>query len=208
MIILGAKGLAKELLTLLSWNADTDNLYFFDNINSNVPEYLYGTFPVLKSWEALQDYFMTVSPEFALGMGGASIRMNMSEQAQTIGGQLRSIVSNHALIGEFGNSIDDGACILSHATITCDVHIGTGTLINKAAIISHDAEIGRYCEISPGAKILGRTTIEDCSEIGANAVILPDITIGKNCKIGAGAVVTQNIRDNITVAGIPAKQLL
>ncbi|OAD21267.1 transferase hexapeptide repeat containing protein, partial [Candidatus Thiomargarita nelsonii] len=51
MVIIGAKGLAKELLTVLSWNKDTNNLCFFDNINADAPDYLNGTFPVLKSWE-------------------------------------------------------------------------------------------------------------------------------------------------------------
>ena len=44
MIIFGVKGLAKELLAVLSWNNDTNDLYFFDNVNADVPDYLYETF--------------------------------------------------------------------------------------------------------------------------------------------------------------------
>ncbi len=205
MVVIGARGLAKELLAVLSWNSDTNNLCFFDNVNVDAPDYLHVSFPVLKSWEALQEHFLTKSPEFALGVGGAATRMSLSGKAASMGGQLCSIVSNQALVGQFGNVIGNGVCILSHATITCDVHLGDGTLINKAAIISHDAEVGRYCDISPGAKVLGRTIIGDCTEIGTNAVILPDIKVGSNCKVGAGAVGTKDVHDNSTVVGIPAK---
>ena len=207
MIILGAKGLAKELLAVLNWNNDTKNLCFFDNVNADAPNCLHETFPVLKSWEALREYFLTKSSEFALGVGGAATRMNLSEKVASMGGRLASIVSNQALIGKYGNVIGNGVCILSHTIITCDVAIGDGTLINKAAIISHDAKVGRFCEISPGARILGRTTIGDCTEIGTNAVILPDIAVGSNCKVGAGAVVTKDVPNNCVVIGIPAKPL-
>ena len=207
MVIVGAKGLAKELLTVFQWHGDATDLVFFDNVNTDTPDFLYDQFLVLKSWDALQTHFKSNSNEFVLGIGGANARQFLAEKCTALGGKLSSIVSNHALIGEFGNVIGDGVAILSHATITGDVNIGDGTLINKAAIISHDAKVGRYCEISPGAKILGRATVGDRSEIGTNAVILPDVTIGSDCKVGAGAVVTKNIPNGFVVVGVPARPL-
>jgi sugar O-acyltransferase (sialic acid O-acetyltransferase NeuD family) len=185
----------------------TENLYLFDNVNQDTPDILYGRFKVIKSWEALQEHFAQTSPDFALGVGGQKARKFCSEKAISLGGKLCSIISKYALIGDFGVNIANGVCILSHATITADVEIGEGTLINKAAIISHDAIIGSYCEISPGARILGRTKVGDRTEVGTNSVILPDVVVGCDCIIGAGAVVTKNIPNGLTVVGIPAKPL-
>lgn len=207
MVIIGAKGLAKELLAVLHWNGAGQDVYLFDNVNPDTPDILYGTFRLIKSWEDLQNHFSLISPEFVLGVGGQKAPKFCSEKAASLGGKLCSVVSKHALIGDFGVSIANGVCILSHATITADVEIGEGTLINKAAIISHDAIVGSYCEISPGAKILGRTKVGDRTEVGTNAVILPDVVVGCDCKIGAGAVVTKNVPDGLTVVGIPARQL-
>ena len=75
MVIIGAKGLAKELLTILQWNKDVNDLFFFDNFNADIPDLLYGRFPVLKSWEALEVHFLSKSPQFALGVGGARPRL-------------------------------------------------------------------------------------------------------------------------------------
>jgi len=207
MIIIGAQGFAKELLTVLNWNDAADHLYFFDNVTTDMPDHLYGIYPVLKSWQALKDYISTQSPEFILGVGGTSIRMSLSEKVQSLGGKLCSLTSSHALIGKFGNIIGDGACIMSQATITCDVCIGEGTLVNKGSIISHDVVIGKYSEISPGVRVLGHAKIGDLTEIGTNAVILPHICVGSCCKVGAGAVVTKDVPDHSTVVGIPAKSI-
>ena len=208
MVVIGAKGLAKELLAVLSWNESTDDIFFFDNIDSNAPDLLYGKFSVLKSWDALEKHFLLNNPKFILGVGGPKARLACSHKATSLGGKLESIISNQALVGAYGVKIGNGVCILSQATITADVEIGEGTLINKAAIISHDAKVGSYCEISPGVKVLGRARIGDRTELGTNAVILPHITIGDDCKVGAGAIVTKDVANGVTVLGMPAKPRL
>lgn len=206
MIIIGAKGLAKELLTALSWDQNNrDELYFFDNVSEDIPEKIFDKFLVIKNWEDLSLYFLEKDPDFILGVGGPKTRYLLCKKAVDVGGVLSTYISNKAMIGDYGNIIEKGVCILSNATITCDVKIGTGSLINKNVTISHDVEIGIYCEVSPCATVLGRVKVGDYSFIGAGAVILPDIVVGKNCIIGAGAVVTKNVPDNSIVAGIPAK---
>jgi sugar O-acyltransferase (sialic acid O-acetyltransferase NeuD family) len=207
MIIIGAKGLAKELLTVLHWDGKANNIFLFDNVNKDVPDIMYDRFKVIKTWENLKEHFYLESPEFALGVGSHKARSLCAGKAASLGGKLCSIVSSRSLIGTYGVEIKDGVCILSHATITADVLIGRGSLVNKAAIISHDVSIGEFCIISPGAKVLGNAKVGDRTEVGANAVILPGIEVGCNCQIGAGAVVTKNIPDGYTVAGIPAKPL-
>jgi len=207
MVIIGAKGLAKELLVALQWDGKARQVYLFDNVNQDIPGILYGRFKVIKNWEDLQHHFSQESPEFVLGVGGQKARKFCAEKATSLGGKLSSVISKHALIGDFGVSIANGVCILPQAIISADVTIGEGTLINKSAIISHDATIGSYCEISPGARILGRTKVGDCTEIGTNAVILSDVVVGHNCRVGAGAVVSKNVPDGLTVVGIPAKPL-
>lgn len=49
------------------------------------------------------------------------------------------------------------------------------------------------------------TYIGDNVMIGAGACILNNVKIGRNVRIGANAVVTQDVPDDCTVAGVPAR---
>lgn len=206
MIIIGAKSLAKELFAALIWDDwDRKNLFFFDNVNSDVPDKFFGEFPVIRSWEELKIYFQEKGPEFLLGVGGIKTKYTLVNKLNQLGGTLCSFISKHALVGEYGNVLGEGVCILPNVIITCDVTIGDCTLINKATIISHDVRIGKYCSISPGAKIMSRTQIGNFTEVGTGAITLPGITLGNHCIVGAGAVVTRNFPDHSVIAGVPAK---
>ena len=62
-----------------------------------------------------------------------------------------------------------------------------------------------FCNIYPGTHLAGRITVGDRTLIGIGASIKEKITIGKNAVIGAGSVVIDDVPDNTTVYGVPAK---
>lgn len=208
MIIVGAKGFAKELLQVIDDNGElSPDLCFYDDLSRDLPDLLYNKFRVINSFIELEQYFLRNSPDFLLGVGGPGVRFDLCEKVRKIGGRLTSLVSKTASIGHFGTILRDGLCIMRNAIIENDVLIDEGCLVHNNSIISHDVHLGRYCEVSPGAKLLGRDTIGDFCHIGCNAVVLPNINIGKNVRVGAGAVVTKDVPDDKTVVGIPAKEL-
>jgi len=208
MVIIGAKGFAKELLQVLADNDElNEHLCFFDDISDDLPDLLYGRFRIIRSFDELQQFFLDHSPEFALGIGGPELRHELSRKALLVGGHLTSIISKTSSIGQFGTFLGKGLSIMRNTIIENDVEIGNGSLIHNGSIISHDVQVGLFCEISPSVKLLGRDKIGDLCHIGCNAVILPDIKIGNNVIIGAGAVVTKNVPDNTTVVGMPARPI-
>jgi sugar O-acyltransferase (sialic acid O-acetyltransferase NeuD family) len=205
MIIVGAKGFGKELLEVCHQLGRTENLVFFDDISTDLPEQLYGQFPILRSEEKVKKYFMQHDSFFALGLGNPVLRKKMTASFEAWGGQLTSLISPKAQIGSFGVTIGKGATILGNANITNEVTVGKGLLMYPNAVITHDCLLGDFVELSPGATVLGKCTIQNEVHIGANATILPGISVGSNVIIGAGAVVTKPIFDKSIVKGIPAK---
>lgn len=208
MIIIGAKGFAKELLQIIDDNGILDNtLHFYDDISSDLPNLLYGRFRIVRSLEELHLFFLNNSKDFILGIGGPTIRFDLSQKAQQVGGRLTSMISRRAQISQFNIYMEDGLCIMQNSIIENDAILYEGSIIHNNVMVSHGVVVGKYCEVSPGAKLLGNVKIGEMCQIGTNAVVLPNINIGKNVRVGAGAVVTKDIPDNFTVVGIPANPI-
>lgn len=205
MIVLGAKGFAKEVLEVLHQLNDLEHLVFYDDVNLDLPEILYDRFGILKSISEAQDYFNTVDNRFTIGIGNPVLRKKLYDKFTAIGGKFVSVISPSANVGHFGNSIGEGCNIMTGTVITNDVIINKGVLVNLNCTIGHDCEIGNFVEMSPGVHISGNCILGDYSVIGTNATVLPKIKIGKNVIVGAGSVVTKDLPDNCVAVGIPAK---
>ncbi len=205
MLIVGAGGFAKELLSCLGPN-ELSSVKFYDDLNVNNVR-LFDQFDVLKSEVQVHDYFKNISDEFTLGLGNPKARRELYIKFTGLGGKLVSTISNLANIGDFGVEISEGVNIFAGVNISNDVRIGKGTLVYYNSNITHDCRVGEFVEISPGVNILGRVKIGDGTSIGSGAIILPDIEVGSNVIIGAGAVVTKDVFHNQTVKGIPAKAI-
>lgn len=205
MLIVGAKGLAKEILEVLHQNKSLNNLAFYDDVNNDVGDFLYGNFPILKSLPEVINFFKKNGNEFTIGIGNPLLRFTIYNKFKNIDGKFVSTISPNADIGHYGNLISEGINISSGVIITNDITIGKGCLINWNTTIGHDSSIGEFVELCPNVNVSGSCKIGDYSFIGTNATILPKISIGKNVIVGAGSVVTKDVPDNSVVVGIPGK---
>ena len=204
MLIIGAKGFAKEILEIFHLQREK-HIAFYDDINIEGPDYLFDQFPILKNLDEVNEYFKKAGPEFTIGVGKPLLRYQLYQRFVTAGGVLISSISASAQIGSFGITIGAGCNILNNSIISNSVQIGKCCIIYYNSVITHDCVIGDFVEISPGVCVLGRCRIGSFVQVGSNATILPDITIGNNVVIAAGAVVTKNVPDNCMVAGVPAE---
>ena len=79
--------------------------------------------------------------------------------------------------------------------------------------LEEEQKLGKIVIFGAGAVLAGvieppsadPVVIEDNVVIGANAVVLEGVRIGKGSVVAAGAVVTENIPENVVVAGMPAR---
>lgn len=111
-----------------------------------------------------------------------------------------AVVSEEAAIGH-GNLIGALSSIGSFATL------GNLLILGSSVVIDAEASVGDYTEIGSGSVINSKATIGEGVFIGSNVTIISGVSIGDNARIGAGSVVIENVVENATVFGNPAKKV-
>jgi len=205
MLIVGAKGFAKEVLQIFHDRNFVEKIAFYDDVNDAISGLLFNEFPILKSEEEVVAFFKTHGNEFTIGIGAPLLRYKLYKKFIHLGGNLASSISPSAQIGNYDVSIGIGSNVLSQAILSNSTRIGVGCILYYNVVITHDCVVEDFVELAPNVILLGRCRIGKFTQIGANATILPDVIIGKNVIIGAGSVVTKDIPDNSMAVGIPAK---
>lgn len=206
MLIIGAKGYAKEVLEVVWQNNQNEQLVFFDNINIDIGDLLFERFRIIKSFKDAEDYFLSDKDKrFTIGIGDPISRFKLYKKFVSMGGIFTSTISPYSRIGHFDNIIGEGCNIMTGTVLTNSIKIGKGALINLNCTIGHDSIIGEFIEMSPGTHISGNCKIGNYCVFGTNSTLLPKLTLGNNVIVGAGAVVTKDVPSNSLVVGIPAK---
>lgn len=205
MLIIGAKGFAKEVLEVFHQLNQTENLAFYDDVNTDIDDYMYNKYPILKTDDQAKSFFKKNGNDFTIGIGNPALRFKLYNKFINLGGKFSSSISPLATIGNYDVQIGKGCNVLSGSIFSNSTKIGIGCIVYYGVIITHDCIIEDFVELSPGVTLLGAVTIRSYSQIGSNSTILPNITIGKNSIIGAGSVVTKDIPDNCVAVGTPAK---
>ncbi len=117
---------------------------------------------------------------------------------------LGTVIHPAAIVSDSAE-IADGVFIGPRAVVHSEAVVEQGAIINTGAIIEHHNHIGRCAHVAPGATLCGRVTVGDQAMVGANATAIPFVTIGARTVVGAGAVVIDNIADETTALGTPAR---
>lgn len=205
MLIVGAKGFAKEVLEVVFADYSEEDIVFYDDVTEDLPIKLYDRFTILRSLDEVVAYYSDLPFKFTVGIGNPQLRKMLYEKFIAIGGIFTTVISSTSFIGSFGNVIGEGSNIMLKTIFTNDITIGRGVIVNQLTSIGHDVVIGDFVELCPNVCISGNCIIGANTFIGTGAIVLPKVKVGSNVVIGAGAVVSKDLPDNCVAVGIPAK---
>ena len=97
-------------------------------------------------------------------------------------------------------TIEDNAVVMMGAVINIGAEIGAGTMIDMGAILGGRATVGKNSHIGADPVRIGDNVL-----VGANAVVIEGVQVGNGSVVAAGAIVTQDVPENVVVAGVPAR---
>lgn len=198
LIIVGARGMGRELASFIADESAFEILGFLDDFNN-------GPTPSHPILGRVEDWHVSEGEVYLVALGDPTWRRHYVELLKAKGANFATYISKRAIVGT-EVQIGEGTMICPGAIVTTNVSIGQHVLLNIATSISHDCQVKDYVTLSPGARIPGRCSLDEDVFLGVNAMLLPDVTLAKRTIVGAGAVVTKSIHEDACVlAGVPAK---
>jgi sugar O-acyltransferase (sialic acid O-acetyltransferase NeuD family) len=140
-----------------------------------------------------------------IGIGSPAVRRRIARQIEDeVGPRFATLVHAQVLLDD-SVTIGLGSAVLPGLLTGSDVTIGAHVYTHHHVQLGHDAVVGDFVSFAPGTLIGGRTQIGEGVEFGLGAIVLPNLRIGSWSRIGAGSVVTEDVPENATVAGVPAR---
>lgn len=202
LLLVGASGLAREVLSLLRTAGDTRRVGILDDSPA-----LRGTrmasAPILGALEDVAEY---PDAELLLCVGAGAVRELMSKRLSELGvGTTRYARVVHAGV-ELPESctIGAGSIVLAGVVLTVDVVVGEHVVIMPNVTLTHGNRISSYATLCAGVTLGGEVRIENGAYLGMNASIRQRVRIGSHSTIGMAAAVLTDVPAHETWLGVPA----
>ena len=206
LIIIGGGGHAKVIVSILKKVNQFRLIGYVDKVDRGE---ILGV-KYIGTDEVLEKLFINGDvSNAALGIGqlkDTSQRRDIVSRVSRIGYSFPRLISPDAVINE-DVEISDGTVIMDGVVINSGTRIGRFCIINTRASIDHDCRIGDYTHIAPGATLSGGVEVGSDVLIGVGASIVQYKKIVDNVIIGAGSAVCQDVIDQGTYGGIPARKI-
>jgi sugar O-acyltransferase (sialic acid O-acetyltransferase NeuD family) len=111
-----------------------------------------------------------------------------------------SIISDQAYLGY-------GCIIHQNVVVSMNVTVGNYVVLLPNTVVNHGAKIGDYTIINSATSLAGGVVISSSCYIGAGSLFRQGVFVGRKSLVGMGAVVINDVCEDSTVVGNPAKLL-
>lgn len=202
LIIVGAGGLGRELLTYVEFDNPIFSFKGFldDRIN------ILDKTPRSPGIIGTPDTFVPSKNQvFMVAIGKPKDRerytINLRNQAVDFAHLVHPLahVSDNLRIGA-------GTILGPRVGVSVDVRIGSFSFIQEYTVLGHDVQIGDWCQINSHCTLAGNCQIGNYVEIGPNCVITSGAVLEDGVSVAPGSVVYGRIKSGMTVLGNPARR--
>jgi len=206
IVIIGASGLAKEILWLLKENnrvMDEWNILGFIDRSYTPNSAPIHEYHIIGDDDWLVNYDGKIY--VVCGIGSSNLRKKIVQKFKHRENIIfPNIISHRAVLSdsvEFG----EGCIVCANSILTVDICLGDFVTINPDCTIGHDVILEDYVSLYPSVNISGNVLIKSETEVGVGTQIIQGLTIGEKTIIGAGAVVIKDMPSYCIAVGNPAK---
>lgn len=206
LVIIGARGFGREIYNLATecegYGKDFIVKGFLDD-KDNVLDGYVGYPSILGPVET---YNIQNDDIFICALGDVFYKRKYVQMILDRHGDFITLIHPNAYISK-NVQIGKGSIICRNAVISCDIVIGDFVTIQPFSDLGHDVRIGDYCHLNTYAFIGGYAELGKMVTIHTGAIVLPHKKINDKAIVGVGSVVVKNVRNGITVFGLPAVKI-
>ena len=203
--VLGASGHGKVVAEIAELNGFDEIVFFDDAWTVNDREAAHANFPwkVVGNTESL----LACLRDFeacAVGIGDNGTRWEKLTSLKRAGARLTPLIHPDATVSRYAE-LGEGSVVMAKAVINPFVKVGEACIVNTGSTVDHDCILNEAVHVSPGANLGGGVEVGSQSWVGIGASVRQYLKIGSGVMVGAGAVVVQDVPNDLTVVGIPAR---
>lgn len=203
LVIVGAGGHARVVASVLDYHSEWEVVGVADRNESNLNEIIYK-YRIITTWDRLYELRKQGINHAVLAIGDNKEREEMFYYVKELGFTVTTLIHPTAFT-EKSILLGEGTLVCAGVVLSTEVKVGENSIINTGALVDHETKIGNHVHVGPGVVISGRVDVGDYSFLGVGTRVIDKIKIGRNVVAGAGSVVINNIPNNVTVAGVPAR---
>lgn len=137
-------------------------------------------------------------------IGNNRIRLEKLAALQGAGARMATLIHPAAYVSKYAK-LKQGTVVLAGAVVNAYAQIGMGCILNTGCSVDHDSVLADSVHVSPGGRLAGGVRVGESSWIGIGASVRQSINIGSGVVVGAGAVVVEDLPDDVTAVGVPAR---
>jgi sugar O-acyltransferase (sialic acid O-acetyltransferase NeuD family) len=141
-----------------------------------------------------------------VAIGDNLSRKMVFESLVAAGASLLVVIHPRCVLAR-GTRVGAGTVVFANVCVNVDSVIGENVILNTGCSVDHDCYIASHVHLGPGVRLAGGVRIGEGAFLGIGAVVLPGVVIGAWATVGAGAVVLGDVREGVTVVGVPAKEV-
>ncbi len=202
VLILGASGLAREVLPVLR-EQGRDVLGILDDRHAELPRTVGGV-PVLGG---IADVGLYPDAELLACVGPSGVRSDVVARAESAGARQWATVVDPSVRNPGDCPVGQGSILLAGVTLTADAVLGEHVVAMPGVTVTHDCLVGDFATLAAGVSLGGAVRVGRAAYLGMNASVRPGVVIGAHATVGMGAAVLTDVPSTKTWVGVPARQL-
>ena len=200
LALYGAGAMGREFRQIAEESGQWSGVVYIDD-HAKTEEL--GGCPVYR-FQVFRRQFTPDEVRFVVSIGEPKFRLEAFENMTRAGYSARVLIDKNARISPDAE-IGEGTAVCESAFIGSQAKVGRNCYISRNASVGHDAVIGDHTRLGVNSFIGGHTEIGENAFIGAGAMLRDRIHVGAGSIAALGSVVFEDVPDNVTVIGNPAR---